>query len=140
MICPECGSDNPSEVRCCQWCLTALPPASVPASPTADDNERPKPPGRAFLVRSSGGRWGDVIELCSDLVRIGRAADADVFLDDVTVARYHAVVLLRDDGHHIEDLGSVNGTYVNRYVVRSHRLQDGDELQIGKYKLMYMQR
>jgi pSer/pThr/pTyr-binding forkhead associated (FHA) protein len=63
-----------------------------------------------------------------------------VFLDDVTVSREHAVLEQRDDGIHIVDLSSLNGTYVNRERVEDALLADGDELQVGKYRLTYIER
>ena len=69
---------------------------------------------------------------------IGRSPEAEVFLDDVTVSRNHALLVRRRDGLYIDDLGSLNGTYVNRRRIESHQLQDGDELQVGKYKLTYL--
>ena len=71
---------------------------------------------------------------------IGRHPDAEIFLDDVTVSRDHAVLVYRSGGWHLDDSGSLNGTYVNRTRIESHRLVDGDELQIGKYKLAYLAR
>ena len=69
---------------------------------------------------------------------VGRSPDADVFLDDVTVSRDHAVLVHRNGGWFLDDSGSLNGTYVNRRRIDSHRLEDGDELQVGKYKLTYL--
>ena len=71
---------------------------------------------------------------------IGRRPDADVFLDDVTVSRDHALLVHRSGDWHLDDLGSLNGTYVNRRRIESHRLADGDEIQVGKYKLSYLER
>ena len=71
---------------------------------------------------------------------IGRSPDADVFLDDVTVSRDHAVLVRRSARWYLDDFGSLNGTYVNRRRIESHRLEDGDELQVGKYKLTYLAR
>jgi pSer/pThr/pTyr-binding forkhead associated (FHA) protein len=71
---------------------------------------------------------------------IGRRPDSAVFLDDVTVSRDHALVVRRGEDLYLDDLGSLNGTYVNRHRVDSHRLDDGDELQIGKYKLTFLSR
>jgi pSer/pThr/pTyr-binding forkhead associated (FHA) protein len=73
-------------------------------------------------------------------VTIGRSETADILLDDVTVSRLHAMVRRRPDGLYIEDADSLNGTYVNRRRIESHRLADGDELQIGKFKLTYLER
>ena len=71
---------------------------------------------------------------------VGRRPDSDVFLDDVTVSRDHALVVKRGGDFYLDDLGSLNGTYVNRRRIESHKLADGDELQIGKYKLTFLQR
>ena len=69
---------------------------------------------------------------------IGRRPDSDIFLDDVTVSRDHALLVRRSGDYFLDDLGSLNGTYVNRHRIESHRLEDGDELQVGKYKLTYL--
>src|SRR4029079_14074964 len=65
---------------------------------------------------------------------------AEIFLDDVTVSRNHAMLVRRADGVYIDDLGSLNGTYVNRRRIESHRLADGDELQVGQFKLTFLDR
>ena len=69
---------------------------------------------------------------------IGRSPEAAVFLDDVTVSRDHAVLVRRSGAWYLDDSGSLNGTYVNRRRIDSHKLEDGDELQVGKYKLTYL--
>jgi pSer/pThr/pTyr-binding forkhead associated (FHA) protein len=71
---------------------------------------------------------------------VGRRPESDVFLDDVTVSRDHALIVRRGSDYYLDDSGSLNGTYVNRRRIDSHRLVDGDELQIGKYKLAFLQR
>jgi len=90
------------------------------------------------VIRSGGGRSGETFLVAGDQMTIGRSPDAEVFLDDVTVSRNHALLVRRRDGVYIDDLGSLNGTYVNRRRIESHKLQDGDELQVGKYKLTYL--
>ena len=94
--------------------------------------------GGALVIRSGGGRAGESFSIEGDRMTIGRSPDAGVFLDDVTVSRNHALLVRRRDGLYIDDLGSLNGTYVNRRRIESHKLQNGDELQIGKYKLTYL--
>ena len=94
----------------------------------------------AIIVRSGGGRAGEAYVLERDRLTIGRSPEADVFLDDVTVSRRHAVLSRQGAGFSIEDLGSLNGTFVNRRRVDSQRLEDGDEVQIGKYKLTFLER
>lgn len=71
---------------------------------------------------------------------IGRHQESAIFLDDVTVSRNHAVILHKQDGYYVQDQGSLNGTYVNRVRVETQKLSDGDQLQIGKYKLIFIER
>ena len=96
--------------------------------------------GAMLVIRIGGGRSGDQFMLAPDRIAIGRAPNADVFLDDITVSRDHAVLERRDDGLYLNDPGSLNGTYVNRQRIESVRLTDGDELQIGKYRLTFIER
>ena len=96
--------------------------------------------GAALVIRSGGGRVGESFPLVGERMTIGRRPDADVFLDDVTVSRDHSVLVRRAESWFLDDSGSLNGTYVNRRRIDSHRLEDGDELQIGKYKLTYLAR
>jgi hypothetical protein len=96
--------------------------------------------GGALVIRSGGGRVGQSFPLQGERMSVGRSPDADVFLDDVTVSRDHAVLVQRHGGWFLDDSGSLNGTYVNRKRIDSHRLEDNDELQIGKYKLTYRAR
>ena len=94
----------------------------------------------ALVIRSGGGRVGQSFPLQGEQMTIGRSPEAEVFLDDVTVSREHAVLVRRSDAWFLDDSGSLNGTYVNRRRVESHKLEDADELQIGKYKLTYIAR
>jgi pSer/pThr/pTyr-binding forkhead associated (FHA) protein len=94
----------------------------------------------ALVIRSGGGRVGQSFPLAGERMSVGRSPEADVFLDDVTVSREHAVLVHRGGAWVLDDSGSLNGTYVNRKRVDSQRLEDGDELQIGKYKLTYFAR
>ncbi|MFL5911467.1 MAG: FHA domain-containing protein [Gaiellaceae bacterium] len=96
--------------------------------------------GATLVIRSGGGRSGEAFDIAGERMAIGRSPEAEVFLDDVTVSRNHALLVRRRDGVYIDDLGSLNGTYVNRRRIESHKLVDGDELQIGKYKLTYLER
>jgi pSer/pThr/pTyr-binding forkhead associated (FHA) protein len=96
--------------------------------------------GPALVVRSGGGRAGEHFIPRNDRTSIGRSPDCDIFLDDVTVSRRHAVLIRRDDAFVIEDQGSLNGTFVNRGRIESAELADGDELQIGKYRLTFLQK
>jgi pSer/pThr/pTyr-binding forkhead associated (FHA) protein len=94
----------------------------------------------ALVIRSGGGRVGQSFPLRGERLMIGRSPDAEIFLDDVTVSRDHAQLVRRSGDWFLDDSGSLNGTYVNRRRIDSHRLEDGDELQVGKYKLIYLAR
>jgi pSer/pThr/pTyr-binding forkhead associated (FHA) protein len=90
-------------------------------------------------VRSGGGLSGQLFPLDIDRLTVGRSPSSDIFLDDVTVSRNHAVLSRGSDGVVLEDLGSLNGTYVNRRRIEAReRLEDGDELQIGKFRLAFI--
>jgi hypothetical protein len=153
--CLECGFVNPEGANYCQKCGAYLGrPAEVDDGSTVtykvneetgeyepvDLDEEVEQAGAALVIRSGGGRAGESFTIDEERMSIGRTPDAGVFLDDVTVSRNHALVVRRGDGHYIDDLGSLNGTYVNRRRIESHRLEDGDEIQIGKYKLSYLER
>jgi pSer/pThr/pTyr-binding forkhead associated (FHA) protein len=93
--------------------------------------------GAALVIRAGGGRAGESFPLLADRMTVGRRPESDVFLDDVTVSRDHALIVRRGSDYYLDDCGSLNGTYVNRQRIDSQRLDDGDELQIGKYKLTF---
>jgi hypothetical protein len=152
--CPECGFLNGEEANYCQKCGAHLSREEGGDGPTTmtykvDETGELKPvdidevvskDGAALVIRSGGGRAGESFSLDDDRITIGRSPDAGVFLDDVTVSRNHALLVRRRDGLYLDDLGSLNGTYVNRRRIESHKLVDGDELQIGKYKLSYLEK
>jgi len=94
-------------------------------------------PGQALLVVQRGPNAGSKFLIDKDVTTAGRHPESDIFLDDVTVSRRH-VEFRRDDGKFfIRDVGSLNGTYVNRQRVEQAQLASGDELQIGKFKLTF---
>ena len=95
--------------------------------------------GPALVVRAGGGRAGETFALVHDRTSLGRAPECEVFLDDVTVSRRHSVITRGPEGFTLHDEGSLNGTYVNRRRVESAKLEDGDEVQIGKYKLTFLE-
>ena len=153
--CPECGFVNPEGANYCQKCGAFLGRTEgggdEPSTMTykvdetgeyapIDIDEEVERAGAALVIRSGGGRAGESFPVDQERMSIGRTPDAAVFLDDVTVSRNHALLVQRQDGYYIDDLGSLNGTYVNRRRIESHRLEDGDEIQIGKYKLSYLGR
>jgi pSer/pThr/pTyr-binding forkhead associated (FHA) protein len=151
--CPECGFVNAEGANYCQKCGAYLSRPEGGDEPTTmtytvdesgemhqvDIDEVVERAGAALVIRAGGGRAGESFTLEDDKVSIGRTPDAGVFLDDVTVSRNHALLVRRRDGLYIDDLGSLNGTYVNRHRIESHQLDDGDEIQIGKYKLSYLE-
>lgn len=95
-------------------------------------------PGEAVLVVQRGMGAGASYLLVGDLVTAGREPDSDLFLDDVTVSRRHAELRRMADGWLLRDVGSLNGTYVNREPVDSATLANGDEVQIGKFRLVFL--
>jgi hypothetical protein len=148
--CPSCGFKNPEGANFCSRCGTRLvdqelSETTITYAPTADEAAAAEVPrserhGPAVLViLSGGGREGETIRLDADLLTVGRNPASQLFLDDVTVSRHHARVLRDAAGFLIEDLNSLNGTYVNRRRVERHHLSDGDEVQIGKFKLSFLE-
>lgn len=93
--------------------------------------------GTALLVVQRGPNAGARFLLDDEQVSVGRHPDSDIFLDDVTVSRKHAVFSRAEDGYSVKDVGSLNGTYVNRNIVEEAQLAPGDEVQIGKFRLVY---
>ncbi|WP_456694680.1 FHA domain-containing protein [Aeromicrobium sp. P5_D10] len=96
------------------------------------------PAGSAMLLVQRGPDSGARFLLDSDVVTVGRHPDSDIFLDDISVSRRHATFTRSDAGYAIADLGSLNGSYVNRDRIDGEvTLSGGDEVQIGKYRLIY---
>jgi hypothetical protein len=148
VYCPECGFQNPEAANYCSKCgaLLHTPESGEQTeqfSPAVRDElleqlgDLPVS-GPALVVRSGGGRTGETFAPSGARTTIGRSPDNGVFLDDVTVSRRHAALVERDGRWVIEDLGSLNGTFVNRRRVEAATLEDGDEIQIGKYRLTFL--
>lgn len=95
------------------------------------------PSGSALLIVQRGPNAGSRILLNTDEVSVGRHQDSDIFLDDISVSRRHATFTRRPEGIVLTDRGSLNGTYVNRDLVDSALLRHGDEVQIGKFRLIF---
>ena len=150
VYCPECGFQNLEAANYCSKCGALLVKDDGGAETTQTytpeeiaDEDRPldelAAEGPALVVRSGGGRAGEHFIPQNERTTIGRSPDNDIFLDDVTVSRKHAVLLQSEGEFRIEDLGSLNGTFVNRRRIDSPaRLQSGDEVQIGKYRLSFI--
>jgi hypothetical protein len=151
VYCPECGFQNSEAANYCSRCGALLvkdePGSETTMSYTPEDAEDGAAltleelgtEGPALVVRSGGGRAGEHFVPQGERTTIGRSPECDVFLDDVTVSRKHAVLVQRDDAYYIEDQGSLNGTFLNRRRIESGKLENGDELQIGKYKLSFLE-
>jgi hypothetical protein len=153
--CPECGFVNADGAHYCSRCGSFIgQPEEKPVQGTTAtymideatgelrpvDVESVASGGGALVIRSGGGRVGQSFPLRGERMLIGRTPEADVFLDDVTVSRDHASLVHRQGAWHLDDSGSLNGTYVNRERIDTHKLTDGDEVQVGKYKLTYLAR
>jgi hypothetical protein len=152
--CPECGFGNAEGANYCQKCGAFVGPLETPKDPATatyriDETGELVPveledvvagSGAALVIRAGGGRVGESFPLEGARSTIGRRPDSAVFLDDVTVSRDHALIVRRGGDWHLDDLGSLNGTYVNRHRIETVRLADGDELQVGKYKLTFLSR
>jgi pSer/pThr/pTyr-binding forkhead associated (FHA) protein len=150
VYCPECGFQNPETANYCSKCGALLHreesgETTITFTPEdADEDAQALEDigikGPALVVRSGGGRAGETFHPQGERTTIGRSPECEIFLDDVTVSRRHAVLLERDGEFTIEDQGSLNGTFLNRRRIESGRLEDGDELQIGKYRLTFLHR
>jgi FHA domain/zinc-ribbon domain len=150
VYCSECGFQNPEAANYCSRCgalldkgdATSEATQSFSADEVAEHGHEPVEglEGPALVVRSGGGRAGETFHPSGERTRIGRSPDCEIFLDDVTVSRNHAVLVERDGAFFAEDQGSLNGTFVNRHRIDSVRLEDGDELQIGKYRMIFVER
>jgi hypothetical protein len=162
VFCTQCGQQNPEDSRFCARCgaqlgkaegagdttstfsLTALEKALDGGEQEAvDSHEGPTsldslPAGSALLVVKRGPNAGSRFLLDADVTTAGRHPDSDIFLDDITVSRRHAEFLREGGGFVVRDVGSLNGTYLNRERIERSVLAGGDEVQIGKYRLVFL--
>ena len=148
--CPECGFQNPEASNYCSRCGALLSVETGTETTMTFDIEQPGEEvdlrealgisGPALVVRSGGGMAGQSFQPDEGSTLIGRSPECDVFLDDVTVSRRHAELVRDGETFTIRDLESLNGTYVNRRRIESTVLEDDDEVQIGKYRLTFLQR
>ena len=165
-FCTACGKQNPDDARFCSQCGNRLVSADSPTPSTdrpgestatiaiglggdkVDTSDRQLnpvdaaavdalPAGHALLVVQRGPGSGSRFLLDADVVNAGRHPDSEIFLDDVTVSRRHAEFHRSGDTFTVSDVGSLNGTYVNRDRIDRVQLKDGDEVQIGKYRLVF---
>jgi FHA domain-containing protein/zinc ribbon protein len=147
VYCSECGFQNPEAANYCARCGALLSKGEASGETTQTfsaedvgdlDHEDFGLEGPALVVRSGGGRAGESFRPAGERTRIGRSPDCEIFLDDVTVSRNHAVLIERDGKFFVEDQGSLNGTFVNRHRIESSPLEEGDELQVGKYRMTFL--
>lgn len=152
--CPRCGAADPTPGGACSACgspreqvadrtvvLSKIDP--LMDAPGLDDNIIVTlddiEPGTPILVVRGGDEEGRFFSLGGPRLILGRHEDADVVLDDITVSRRHCEITREVDGFHARDLGSLNGTYVNQKRVTVARLEQGDEVQVGKFRLVFLE-
>jgi pSer/pThr/pTyr-binding forkhead associated (FHA) protein len=154
VFCNQCGHRNPTESVFCSSCGSLLDrPADQTitlakidplqdAPGTADDTTVPLgdlPAGVASLVVRSGSQAGTSFALQRRVTRLGRHPDSEIMLDDITVSRRHAEIVREGAQYILRDDGSLNGTYVNAQRVEQAVLAQGDEVQIGKFRLVFFE-
>jgi pSer/pThr/pTyr-binding forkhead associated (FHA) protein len=165
VFCTQCGQGNPEDARFCARCGAALVRPGAPVPPERpseststvslnalesydlehEDGELPEEaavealsPGSALLVVRKGPSAGSRFLLDKELTTAGRHPESDIFLDDVTVSRRHAEFVRSDNGFLVRDVGSLNGTYLNRERIDEALLSSGDEVQVGKFRLIFL--
>ena len=152
MFCTNCGHKNPEGSNFCASCGSPLAEgvghdttvSFLPAELESDlDEEIHISPeelegGRGVLIVKRGPNAGSKFFLDTEATVIGRHPDSDIFLDDITVSRRHAEITREPIGFSLSDVGSLNGTYVNRERVEKAELRTGDEVQVGKFKLVFL--
>jgi pSer/pThr/pTyr-binding forkhead associated (FHA) protein len=155
VFCNQCGHRNPPESTFCSACgaiidhhgdrtitLAKVDPLQDAPGPADNPvvNLGDLAPGVASLIVRSGSQAGQVFALSSDLTRLGRHPESEISLDDITVSRRHAEVIRTSSGYIVRDEGSLNGTYVNNQRTDQSPLRHGDELQVGKFRLVFFER
>jgi len=148
-VCANCGAEVTLEMKFCSECGTRLDQGQTTASyaPAFEEDmageaaPAPTDVDGAALIEldqvegTAGRRMHDIKE---GVVTVGRDSESVIFLDDVTVSRKHAEIERGERGYRIRDVGSLNGTYVNRVRVDSVDLRNGDEIQVGKYRFKFV--
>ncbi|RRD48022.1 FHA domain-containing protein [Tessaracoccus sp. OH4464_COT-324] len=147
MKCLKCGFDCAETARFCSHCGAQLETLTDTTTnlPIIDDLEYTRPrhtevipglaPGNAMLMVRLGHGDESRFLIDADVTTVGRHPESDIFLDDITVSRHHAKFIRIDGVLFLEDLGSLNGTYINRTLIDGRAIvRDGDEVQIGKYR------
>jgi len=155
VFCNHCGHRNPPESSFCSSCgspldmqgdrtitLTAVDPLQDAPGPDDDVvvSVSDLPVGTPVLIVRAGEQAGDRFALTGVLTRLGRHPDSEIMLDDITVSRRHAAIERTAEGYVVSDAGSLNGTYVNQERIDRAVLHHGDELQVGKFRLVLFER
>jgi hypothetical protein len=168
VFCTNCGQENPEDARFCARCGTALTRPGEPIEPeppqrgvettstisltgiealdehadeesfAAEAAAEALPADAALLVVKRGPNAGSRFLLDKDVTTAGRHPESDIFLDDVTVSRRHASFERDGELFVVRDVGSLNGTYLNRERIDEATLASGDEVQIGKFRLVFL--
>ncbi|HET9546787.1 MAG TPA: FHA domain-containing protein [Desertimonas sp.] len=155
VFCNNCGHRNPPTSGFCSSCgsaldsledrtitLSAVDPL-LDAAGAQDDIAVPMnslPRDGAVLIVRAGPQAGERFELGAGTTLLGRHPDSDIMLDDITVSRRHVAIERTPEGYVVRDEGSLNGTYINQERVDRSVLRHGDELQIGKFRLVLFER
>ena len=154
VFCNSCGHRNPPGAAFCSACgsvLDRLDERTITLAKVDPLHDAPGPEddltvdlgaiedGTALLVIRGGEEEGRHFVIGGGLTRIGRGAENDIELDDITVSRHHCEISSVGDAHVVTDKGSLNGTYVNQQRVDSSELRQGDEVQVGKFRLVYLE-
>ena len=152
VFCNQCGHRNPPESGFCSSCggvldhvddhtITIAKVDPLQDAPGPDDdvvvNLKDLSSSSASLVVRNGPQAGVALTIDDDVTRLGRATDCEISLDDITVSRWHAEILRDGDNYRVRDAGSLNGTYVNNKRVDESALHQGDELQVGKFRMVF---
>ena len=154
MFCNQCGHRNPPGSNFCRSCGAALEGGGedeattitfMPLEGAGEVNTAEVsvtldeiPEGLGMLVVKRGPNAGSKFVMENDVTRVGRHPDSDIFLDDITVSRRHAEFVHSGGSYRVRDVGSLNGTYLNRERIDDASLHSGDEVQIGKFKLVFL--
>jgi pSer/pThr/pTyr-binding forkhead associated (FHA) protein len=153
VFCGNCGHRNPEAANFCSSCgaplevagedhTITLAPVDSESGAAEDEVSMPVddlPEGAGMLLVKRGPGAGSRFVLDESVVSAGRHPESTIFLDDVTVSRRHAEIIRTADGYLVRDVGSLNGTYLNRERIEDEvTLANGDELQIGRFKLVFL--
>lgn len=146
-LCPKCGHDNAPDARFCSSCGAPLDGTrddrtlNLVLAPTTGETvtvERPDLASGGLLVVTRGPNSGSKFEVDQPITTVGRHPDSDIFLDDVTVSRRHVEITRTGDVFEVRDVGSLNGTYLNRERIEQAPLTNSDELQVGTFRLLFL--